>query len=158
MVQYKHINWQHGHQYYDVLESSTEDMALGLAEAVLSCQPENHNGHGQEHTDDEAKEAFRDAIEQMEGRYDELEYQELRRKIRVHERWGGKQAPAMVVMPDADNPKEGTVLLTDPEGKPTLYKARPEAMRDLFPDVDKKKLEVDEFGTLKYKRKPKRLK
>ena len=131
MVEYQHPSWTHTPQFKDILEASAEEMAIGLAEAILECKPSKHNGHGATHSHDEAIDAFKAAQDQIESNADEKAYQDLRRKIRVYQKWGG-QPPRMVLYPTEQNPKEWEVLVADEEGNPTIYKAPKSLVADVM--------------------------
>lgn len=157
MVEYYHPSWDHGHQYHDILKASAEDMAIGLAEAVLTCNPERHEGHGSHHHNNEAQLAFDAAMEQIERGADEVAYQELREKVRQHEMWGGP-VPKLVLYPHEDDPKDWDALVTDDKGVPTIYKAPPELVEDLLPNpTDKNAYKRNGAWRARRKRRAKRI-
>ena len=157
MVEYHDPSWSHTHQFEDIFEANAEDMAIGLAETVMSCSPDKHDGHGAFHTHKEAEIAFDAAMEQMDRNADETAYQTLREKIRQYEMWGG-QVPKLVLYPQEDNPKEWNALLTDDKGNPTIYKAPSNLVEDLLPNpTDKTAYLKDGAWRSRRKRKPKRI-
>lgn len=128
----------HGHMALAADESSVvmgiEDVAGALAEAVLRCHEDRHNGHGYQHKPDEAEKAYRSAVEQLLTKSNEefeAEHEELLRKIRLYKKWGG-HPPAAVLLHTQDAPDELKVMVTDKNGDPWMYKANP-AMAEVMP-------------------------
>jgi hypothetical protein len=93
-----------------------EELATELAELVEAYNP----GKGQL--------AFDSAVMQLLTRDYDGEWEELNRKIRVHQLWGG-QVPSAVLIPDMETGREWQLMLTDKNGLPTMY------------SVDQKKLD-----------------
>ncbi len=96
------------------------------------------NGHGFTHSDAEAEEAYRTAILQLLTRYFDKEHEELERGIRRHAKWGGP-VPEAVLLPDAANPKQWNIMVTDKEGNPRVYPVRKEAqafLHEAIPNPD----------------------
>jgi hypothetical protein len=103
-----------------------------LSEAVLACNEDRHNGHGQDHGQDEAEKAYKDGIHQLMTRDFEKEYAlKLLQKQREDLWYGvgskGGPVPEAVIFPQQDDPKKLNVLVTAPDGTPSIYPADIEA-------------------------------
>jgi hypothetical protein len=85
-----------------------EEIATLLAERV----ERNHPGKG--------RDAFESARMQLLTRDYNGEWEDLQRKIRAHRMWGGP-VPAAVLIPDEINPREWRMVITDAEGRPSVY-------------------------------------
>lgn len=95
-----------------------EEGAQLLADAVRTCNEDRHSGHGRRHSEEDAKQAYHDAVFQLLTRdYDE-EMRDLDRKIAWFDKWGW-HAPAAVLFPDQDGGWK--LLMPDSHGDPVFY-------------------------------------
>ena len=122
-----------------------EDLAGELAEAVLNCNDDRHQGHGRKHTMDDAQKAYSAAVQQLIVTDFRYEQEELDRKIRVFKKWGG-QVPAAALMFDPDDRKQLNLLTTDQEGNPSIRKVTDKSLIDMIPYPDEKNAVRDKEG------------
>jgi hypothetical protein len=110
----------HAHSFCgDRQMDGIEGTAEGLAEAVAACNEDRHNGHGATHPRSDVENAYHQAVAQLLTSDAEFRYQELRRNIANFQKWGGPM-PAMVMMPDGDDPKKWNMIVTDQHGDPHM--------------------------------------
>lgn len=110
----------HAHSFSGHLElDGIEGTAEGLAEAVAICNEDRHNGHGKMHPRSDVENAYHQGVAQLLTNDAELRYQELRHNIAMHEKWGGPM-PALVMMPDNDDPAKWNMIVTDQQGNPHM--------------------------------------
>ena len=121
------------------------ELAGELAEAVLNCNEDRHQGHGRKHTMDDAQKAYGAAVQQLFGIDFDAEQRELDRKIRVFNKWGG-QVPAAALMFDPDDRKQLNLLTTDQEGNPSIRKVTDKTLIDMLPYPDEKNAVRDKEG------------
>ena len=112
-----------------------EELAGELAEAVLNCNDDRHQGHGRKHTMDDAQKAYSAAVQQLLITDFRNEQEELDRKIRIHKKWGGK-VPAAVFMPDTVDDGKWNVMVPDDEGEPVMHRVRDGVLDDILPTPD----------------------
>jgi hypothetical protein len=128
----------------------TEEAAELLAEAVAVCSPERHKGHGTAHSEVQVEAAYKSAVSQLLNTSDEeyeREYQERRRKIRVHKKWGGKRpVPEAVLMPGIDGNDEWGLLTVDREGNPWHTPLRAGVMDGFMPSPQEMGAQPDPTG------------
>ena len=124
VVEYYPPTWSHGHNHFAALDENPEDIADGLAQAVLDCSQDKHNGHGQHHSGSDAQAAYFEAIAQLLHNEDRKAYQELLTKI-AHYRLWGVPPPELVLTPSSRNPAEWDAIVKHPvTGMPQFYKTR----------------------------------
>lgn len=104
-----------------------------LADAILACSPDKHNGHGQTHTQEDAERGFRAGLHQLLTRNFDQEWIDLQMKITAFKRWGG-HPPKGVLMPSEDDKKKWSLLVTTQQGDPYMYDVKPSVGRD-FSDI-----------------------
>lgn len=113
-----------------------EDAAEELAEAVAVCDSDRHDGHGFKHSAAEVEEAYRVAVVQLLTRDFDAEDALLARNIRRRKKWGGP-VPEAVLLPDVAG--GWSIMVTDQEGNPRLYKVRRDMERylhEFIPNAD----------------------
>jgi hypothetical protein len=113
------------------LFSDVEDCAEELAEAVRRCSPERHDHHGQEHSEEDAREAFKAGVNQLLTRDFAQEWEELNQKIEQYKRWGG-QVPAAVLQP-ASNGKDWEAVVPGKDGTPQIYDMSSDVLGGIMP-------------------------
>lgn len=104
------------HEHMLLLEANepVEDVAEQLAEAVLRCNPSRHKGHGRQHSEDQAKQAYRQAVDQLNSVDYEFEWYKLANAIRLYEMWGRRPMPSIVVQPDEHDMRVWNAIITHP--------------------------------------------
>ena len=122
-----------------------EELAGELAEAVLNCNDDRHQGHGRKHTMDDAQKAYSAAVQQLLITDFRHEQEELDRKIRVHKKWGG-QVPAAVFMPDTVDGGKWNVMVPDDEGEPVMRRVRDGVLDDILPTPEQAGAKRDPYG------------
>ena len=123
-VSYWPRGWAHGHSYSGALDESMEDIAEGLAQSIMDCNPDKHNGHGSYHANGAAQDAYFEAISQLVNSEDKKAYKELRRNVRHFIKWSGP-APEVVFTPNKHDPDKWDAVVKHPEtGDATLYETR----------------------------------
>lgn len=75
---------------------------------------------------DEAEKAYRAAVWQLTNKDFNAEWEELQRKKRRFQRWGNKQVPEMVLVPDEIDPREWKLITVNQEGEAFLTPMRPQ--------------------------------
>lgn len=121
MVEYWPEDWPHGHNHFADLDESTEDIAEGLAQAILDCAEHKHGGRGRFHEHYHAEAAYLSAISQVLGNEDRKAYADLRRRVRDFVLWGG-HAPELVLTPSQKDARMWDAIVKDPRtGLPTVY-------------------------------------
>ena len=116
------------------LLSDVEDCAEELAEAVRRCSSERHSHHGQEHSEEDAKAAFKAGVDQLLTRDFSRDWEELNRKIEQHKRWGGP-VPAAVLQPASDG-KHWQAVVPDKDGTPQIYDMSSDVLGGAMPLPD----------------------
>ncbi len=111
--------------------SGIEGYGEELADQVLRCSPDRHGGHGRKHSHNDAKLAFETAVFQLLTTDYEAEWEEIQRKQRVFQKWGG-QVPAAVLQPCHDDPKQWEAIIPHREGDPYIYKLRKGILEDIM--------------------------
>ena len=106
-----------------------------LAEDVMRCNEDRHEGHGITHTYEDAKAAYGSAVSQLITRDFQAEWAEIQRKQHVYERWGG-QVPRVLFQPMIDNHAKWEMLVTDSEGTPYSFGVK----KGVFDDWNPKEL------------------
>ena len=122
-----------------------EELAGELAEAVLNCNDDRHQGHGRKHTMDDAQKAYSAAVQQLLITDFRNEQEELDRKIRIHKKWGGK-VPAAVFMPDTVDDGKWNVMVPDDEGEPVMHRVRDGVLDDILPTPEQAGEKRDPYG------------
>jgi hypothetical protein len=121
--------WEHGHKHIVILGDgeggyssiqdggSIEEPAEELVEAISTCNPDRHEGHGLFHDPGQHEMAYRAAIEQLQTREFDREHAHQLWLQAMHKKWGG-HIPAAVVMPIEDSWK---LMVPNSAGDPLLY-------------------------------------
>ena len=124
VVTYYPDHFSHGHQYYADDGETMEEIATGLATAVMECDPDKHQGHGRKHSMLDAQNAFTEAQTQFIFGIDQQEWAELHLQMAHNKKWGG-QSPAFVLVPNRDDPTRWQAIVKHPvTGEPHIYDAR----------------------------------
>jgi hypothetical protein len=123
VVEYYPLHWGHGHQYYADDGETMEEIATNLANAVMDCNVDKHDGHGHGHSLKDAQDAFTAAQLQFIFEEDKTQWSELMVRIAHNKMWGG-QAPALVLTPGEDPEKWLAIVKHPVTGEPTIYDAR----------------------------------
>ena len=124
-----------------------EDYANELAEAVLICNEDRHDGHGRTHTMDDAMKAFAKASEELSSKSIsefKAEIAELDRKIHVYKKWGKKQVPEAALFFNQDG--EEILMTVGMNGDPVFQKPRKPVLRDLVPTPEQAGAQRDKYG------------
>ena len=124
-----------------------EDYANELAEAVLRCGEDRHDGHGRKHTMDDAMKAFAKASEELSSKSIsefKAEIAELDRKIHVYKKWGKKQVPEASLFFNQDG--EEILMTVGMNGDPVFQKPRKPVLRDLIPTPEQAGAQRDKYG------------
>lgn len=120
MVEFWPEGWSHGHNYFGALDESYEDIADGLAQAILDCNDSRHKGHGSTHGGGSAQDAYFSAISQILNGKDRESWAELRKNIRHYILWGD-HAPAVVFTPNKDSDEWDAIVKHPETGEATVY-------------------------------------
>lgn len=133
----------HTHAAFAGMEEGAESCALLLAEAVANCGEGQHvdqrgHFHGVLHPHAEAENAFDHGMVSLFEKDTEGEWMELVRDIRAWNKWSGP-VPKLVLIPDADNPKQWKALTTNPDGEPTLHDVKKGVLDDMMPPPEEGK-------------------
>ena len=143
----------HGHMVVITLPGESfpngeewEDIAIELADQVQNCSEDRHRDmrgrpHGKTHSLDDVNDAFKTAINQFTEKAPEdfeAEWEGLSRKIAMHKKWGGHM-PALVLTPDAHDPKKWWSVVPDEQGNPLIHSVRNEVMKGLVPPPEEGK-------------------
>lgn len=131
MVEFYPDHFTHGHSYFCEDGESMEEAATALAEAVMMCSEDRHQGHGRTHSLQDAQDAFTAAQLQWVFKDDERQWNELQVKMAHYKKWGG-QAPEVVVVPSADDPRKWQAIVKHPvTGEATIYETQPDWAKEL---------------------------
>lgn len=138
-IEYYPLHFSHGHQL--VIETTSdrqvlreivgnsEEYAEELAEAVRICSPDRHDGHGEDHSTEDTKNAFQAGVTQLLTIDYAAEWSEVQRQMRRFKKWGG-HAPEAVIFPDQD--ENWQLMVTDSEGNPYIHGLRKEAVEEVL--------------------------
>jgi hypothetical protein len=122
-----------------------EEGADDLAEAVMRCGEDRHDGHGRQHPSDAPEKAYRAAISQlMTKEYDREHWHEEWLKA-MHKKWGG-HIPGAVFLPNEENPSEWSLMAPDEKGDPVFFEVPKGAVDDMMRPPDKSNSVKAEFG------------
>lgn len=126
----------HKHMVYDIgplTGEELEEMVTDLADAILVCNEERHEGHGRPHSHDEAMKGARIALFQLQNMDYDADWAEYYRKEFLFRKWGKKQVPVAHIMPDPHDPKQWWVVMPDGQGNPIILPANPDVVKDWRP-------------------------
>ena len=125
-------SWAHGHMVLLATEqedsqaamreilANAEEFAEELASAILNCNEERHGGRGAVHSHDDARDAFKAAMDQIMTRDFAVIWADQEYKERMFAKWGGHM-PAAVLSFHPDDPKQETLMVPDKNGNPVFY-------------------------------------
>lgn len=121
--------------------ANIEDIAQDLAEEVLACNQSKMNGRGFKHTEEDARDAYKAAVEQLSTREYDREHAYAQWRQRMYRKWGG-QMPAAILLPHEGETK---LLMPDSAGNPLLYGVRKEAV-DILPPPERGEVRSADIG------------
>ena len=124
-----------------------EDYANELAEAVLECNEDRHDGHGRKHSMNAAMQAHAKAAKELFSKsIDEFkaEITELDRKIHVYNKWGKKQVPEASLFFNQDG--EEILMTVGLNGQPVFQKLRKPVLHNFVPTPEQAGAKRDKHG------------
>ena len=152
-IEYYPLHFGHGHQL--VVETDADRQALReiagncegyaeeLADAVRRCNSDRHDGHGENHSEEDVRKAFQAGVAQLLSIDYATEWNEVQRQIRRFKKWGG-HAPEAILFPDQD--ENWQLMVTDSEGNPYIHGLRKEAVNGTLLPPSKLGLTKDSSG------------
>jgi hypothetical protein len=115
-----HIHWAAAPR-----DEGYEGVALQLVEDMEQCHEKwGYRGEQYQHTNDQIKDAYSNAITQVLTRDLHAEFAELQWKRRMYNKWGGHM-PNIFLQPSRHDPREWEAILPDSNGDPHIYDANP---------------------------------
>jgi hypothetical protein len=129
----------------------TEEAAELLADAIIACTEDKHNGHGQTHPPEEAEKAYLSGVHQLLTRdYDREDALRELQKVREAKWYGprskGGPVPEFVLFPSHEDAREWMALLTAPDGTPHVFKANKNLLEGSIPPPDMVGARQDKSG------------
>lgn len=119
----------------DSVEVAAQDAGEQLAEAILLCSRDRHDGHGRKHSQFDAEMAFKAAFHQLVTKEFDRERAHTVWLRQMYDKWGG-HIPAAVLVPDETDFEKWNMIVPDHRGDPEVRPLRKDAIEIPPPTPD----------------------